>query len=141
MKVYGCFCVNETLEFLQGGHLLVPERFHTIALQDIPVFNADNRPTAYRFVTLIDVMYENKTRLLCSAQGDPAALFESIMTQEQARDRQWAQELIVDDNLGFTKDRVISRLTEMQSEEYARAHAEKHAPEFLAALRQNAQHG
>ena len=30
---------------------------------------------------------------------------------------------IVDDNLGFAKDRIISRMLEMQSEEYARAHA------------------
>ena len=43
-------------------------------------------------------------------------------------------ELVVDDNLGFAKDRTISRLTEMQSEEYLRAHAKAHAPELLLAL-------
>ena len=41
---------------------------------------------------------------------------------------------MVDDNLGFAKDRCISRLTEMQSREYLRAHAKAHAPELLHAL-------
>ncbi len=41
---------------------------------------------------------------------------------------------MVDDNLGFAKDRCVSRLTEMQSREYLRAHAKAHAPELLYAL-------
>jgi hypothetical protein len=41
---------------------------------------------------------------------------------------------VVDDNLGFTKDRTISRLIDMQSREYLTQHAEKHAPELLLAL-------
>ena len=45
-----------------------------------------------------------------------------------------ASEQVVDDNLGFAKDRTISRLTEMQSAEYLRAHAKAHAPELLLAL-------
>lgn len=35
---------------------------------------------------------------------------------------------------GFTKDRTISRLIEMQSREYLTHHAEAHAPELLLAL-------
>ncbi len=41
---------------------------------------------------------------------------------------------MVDDNLGFAKDRTISRMTEMQSREYLLAHAKQHAPELLKAL-------
>lgn len=41
---------------------------------------------------------------------------------------------VVDDNLGFTKDRTVSRLIDMQSREYLTQHAEKHAPELLLAL-------
>lgn len=41
---------------------------------------------------------------------------------------------VVDDNLGFTKARTISRLIEMQSREYLTHHAEQHAPELLLAL-------
>ena len=41
---------------------------------------------------------------------------------------------MVDDNLAFCKDRTVSRLTEMRSDEYLRAHAAQHAPELLYAL-------
>ncbi len=48
------------------------------------------------------------------------------------------QEDVVDDNLGFSKDRCISRLTEMQSFEYLMAHAKRHSPELLLALQEAA---
>jgi hypothetical protein len=44
----------------------------------------------------------------------------------------------IDDNLGFSKDRCISRLTEMQSYEYLIAHAKKHSPQLLLALQEAA---
>ena len=44
--------------------------------------------------------------------------------------------LVVDDNLGFSKDRTISRLLEMQSREYLISHAEHHAPELVMALKE-----
>lgn len=44
--------------------------------------------------------------------------------------------LVVDDNLGFAKDRTISRLLEMQSIEHLIAHAERHAPELVLALKE-----
>lgn len=43
---------------------------------------------------------------------------------------------VVDDNLGFAKDRTISRLLEMQSDEYLEAHAKAQAPELLMALQE-----
>lgn len=44
--------------------------------------------------------------------------------------------LVVDDNLGFAKERTISRLLEMQSREYLISHAELHAPELVLALKE-----
>lgn len=41
---------------------------------------------------------------------------------------------VVDDNLGFAKDRTVSRLIEMQSVEYLIAHSKENAPELLLAL-------
>ena len=46
---------------------------------------------------------------------------------------------VVDDNLGFSKDRCVSRLTEMQSLPYLTAHARKHSPNLLLALEEAAQ--
>ena len=120
---------------------------HTIAICGIPKFTASNRTAAYRFVTLIDVLYEHRVRLLCTAEALPLQLFENIKTNQEAKayieasnsgngDGDFVKEddLVVDDNLGFSKDRTISRLTEMQSKEYLRSHAERHAPELLYAL-------
>lgn len=40
-------------------------------------------------------------------------------------------DVLVDNDLGFAKDRTVSRLTEMQSLEYLAAHAEAHEPGLL----------
>ena len=45
-----------------------------------------------------------------------------------------ALEDCVDDNLGFSKERCISRLTEMQSLEYLMRHAKRYSPSLLLAL-------
>ncbi|CAI5963217.1 unnamed protein product [Closterium sp. NIES-65] len=92
------------------------KNFHTIAMEGIPIFGASNRGAAYRFVTLIDVMYEHKTRLVCSAEGTPFQLFERVVTIANAPRRTAARsarsedaDVAVDDELGFAKDRTVSR--------------------------------
>ncbi|PKI42373.1 hypothetical protein CRG98_037251 [Punica granatum] len=93
--------------------------FHTLALDGVPIFGLHNRTSAYRFVTLVDVMYENKARLLCTAEGSPYQLFERVVTISDAqqmaprtssRSRKSDDlDLCVDNELGFAKDRTISR--------------------------------
>lgn len=107
--------------------------FHTLALEGVPIFGLHNRTAAYRFVTLVDVMYENRARLLCTAEGSPFQLFNKIVTISDARQmaprtssrsmRNDEADLCVDNELGFAKDRTISRLTEMNSKEYLEQHA------------------
>ncbi|KAK9705758.1 hypothetical protein RND81_07G079600 [Saponaria officinalis] len=109
------------------------KKFHTLALDGIPIFGLHNRTAAYRFVTLIDVMYENKGRLLCTAEGSPFELFERIVTVSDAKQiaprtssrsrKNDDLDLCVDNELGFAKDRTISRLTEINSKEYQEQHA------------------
>lgn len=75
--------------------------------------------------------------MACSASMPIANLFDKILTQADLpsggiTDRD--SDLVVDDNLGFAKNRTISRLTEMQSMEYLVEHSNKHAPELLLAL-------
>lgn len=80
--------------------------FQTILISDIPVLTASDRNAAKRFAILIETLYEQKTKIVCSAaalpdelyrEGDGAALF----------------------------GRVASRLEEMQAEDYL---AEAHRP-------------
>eukprot|EP00262_Sarcandra_glabra_P010384 TRINITY_DN2564_c0_g2_i1.p1 TRINITY_DN2564_c0_g2~~TRINITY_DN2564_c0_g2_i1.p1 ORF type:complete len:323 (+),score=58.46 TRINITY_DN2564_c0_g2_i1:141-971(+) len=109
------------------------KNFHTLALEGVPIFGLHNRTAAYRFVTLVDVMYESKAKLLCTAEASPIELFERIVTVSDAkkmaprtssRSRKNDDfDLCVDNELGFAKDRTISRLTEMNSKEYLEQHA------------------
>nr|XP_043628406.1 AFG1-like ATPase [Erigeron canadensis]XP_043628407.1 AFG1-like ATPase [Erigeron canadensis] len=107
------------------------KKFHTLVLDGVPMFGLRNRTAAYRFVTLVDVMYENKARLMCTAEGTPFDLFERIVTISDAPPRTSSRsrknddfDLCVDNELGFAKDRTISRLTEMNSKEYLEQHTE-----------------
>ncbi|KFM22558.1 Putative ATPase N2B [Auxenochlorella protothecoides] len=125
---------------------------HTLLLRGVPVFTGASRSQAYRFVTLIDVLYEHRTRLLCSAEATPSDLFANVVTVAAAAEarrkgrppgpeqasgrRECGCCCVVDDNLGFAKDRTISRLLEMQSGEYLEAHAKSHAPHLLLAIQE-----
>ena len=65
------------------------------------------------------VMYENKARLLCTAEASPVELFERIVTvmdaqkiypRSSSRSKKTDDiDLCVDNELGFAKDRTISR--------------------------------
>ncbi|KAI5675681.1 hypothetical protein M9H77_06631 [Catharanthus roseus] len=117
------------------------KKFHTLALEGVPIFGLHNRTAAYRFVTLVDVMYENKARLVCTAEGTPVELFDRIVTIADAQQiaprtssrsrKNDDSDLCVDNELGFAKDRTISRLTEMNSREYLEQHAEMVAEKQL----------
>lgn len=64
-------------------------------------------------------MYENKARLMCTAEGTSFELFERIVTISDAQSRAPRTssrsrknddyDLCVDNELGFAKDRTISR--------------------------------
>ena len=63
-------------------------------------------------------MYENKSRLLCTAETSPVELFERIVTVADAQrisprtsrsQKKDDIDLCVDNELGFAKDRTISR--------------------------------
>lgn len=72
----------------------------------------------------------------------PHELFANVMSNAEAHDGRVLNEgAVVDDNLAFAKDRTVSRLIEMQSHEYLEAHAQRHAPELLLALQQQAAGG
>jgi len=128
-----CFSFKELCEQPLGAadYIAICENFHTIAVLGIPKFKAANRTSAYRFTTLVDVVYEHRFLLVCTAEAGPLELFEKVIPLDEAKARGSAamegdDALLVDDNLGFTKDRTISRLTEMQTEEYRSAHYEEH---------------
>ncbi|KAI8008376.1 AFG1-like ATPase [Camellia lanceoleosa] len=126
-------CAYFPFEELCDKPLGAADYFGLFTLDGVPIFRLHNRTAAYRFVTLVDVMYENKARLMCTAEGTPVELFEKIVTISNAQQmaprtssrsrKNDDLDLCVDNELGFAKDRTISRLTEMNSKEYSEQHS------------------
>ncbi|MBI3372859.1 MAG: cell division protein ZapE [Betaproteobacteria bacterium] len=50
-------------------------RFHTVILSNIPRMGPSNADAARRFTWLLDVFYDERVKLLCSADTAPEALF------------------------------------------------------------------
>ncbi len=82
-------------------YIALARRFHTLVLDDIPALSLANRNEARRFIILIDALYENHVKLICSAAAAPAQLYTADEGYE-----------------AFAFDRTVSRLTEMGSESY-----------------------
>jgi cell division protein ZapE len=75
------------------------KRFHTIMLSGVPRMSARQSDAARRFTWLVDVLYDERVKLVLSAEAEPEQLFTE---GENAADFQ----------------RTVSRLHEMQSVEY-----------------------
>lgn len=43
-----------------ADYIALAENFSTLALADVPLFGSSNLSAAYRFVTLVDVLYEHR---------------------------------------------------------------------------------
>ena len=82
-----------------ADYLAIARRYHSVIIVGIPVLGPENRNEAARFVTLVDALYEYRVKLLASADALPDALY-------------------IEGDGRFEFDRTVSRLLEMQSEEY-----------------------
>jgi cell division protein ZapE len=82
-------------------YLAVAQAFHTLLLDHIPLLSPEMRNEARRFILLIDTLYDEGVKLICSAAAPPDALYPEGYGAEAFR-------------------RTASRLAEMQSEDYLR---------------------
>ena len=82
------------------------ENFDKIIVDNVPAMNIDRRDEARRFITLVDVLYETKTKLIICAQVEAEQLYHADHGVE-------AQEF----------RRTASRLREMRSADYLDAWA------------------
>ena len=87
-----------------SDYLSVARAYHTVIVVGIPQLGAELRNETARFVTLIDALYENKVKLIVTAATAPEDLYAGTGAG--------------DDNGRFEFDRTVSRLMEMQSEDY-----------------------
>jgi len=96
-----CFTFDELCGKPLGAadYLTICQRFDTVLLSGIPLLSPENRNEARRFVMLIDSLYDNHVKLICTAAAPPDKLYPS-------------------GDGAFEFGRTVSRLIEMQSESY-----------------------
>lgn len=58
-----------------SDYLAIAERFHTVFIEAIPRLHPQDRSAARRFATLIDTLYEARSRLVALAAAEPARLY------------------------------------------------------------------
>jgi cell division protein ZapE len=84
-----------------ADYLAIAHAFHTVLIDGVPQLGPEQRNEARRFVILIDTLYDEGVKLICSAAAPPEALYAAGDGAEAFR-------------------RTASRLHEMQSEQYLR---------------------
>lgn len=82
-----------------SDYLELATQYHTLVLSGIPLLGPENKDEARRFVTLVDALYEHKVTLICSAAAPPEHLYPTGIG-------------------AFEFQRTVSRLMEMQAEDY-----------------------
>jgi cell division protein ZapE len=84
-----------------ADYVALAKAFHTILIDRIPSFAPEDRNAARRFTLLVDTLYDERVKLVCSAAAPPSELCS------RCEDADWFK-------------RTASRLIEMQSAEYLR---------------------
>lgn len=89
-----CESARSALDYIE-----IAQIYTTVVVSDIPVMDESYDSAAKRFIHFIDALYDHNVKLICSAEAEPDKLY-------------------VGKRLAFAFDRTISRLTEMQTNNY-----------------------
>jgi cell division protein ZapE len=92
----------------QHDYLDLSKRFHTVVVAGVPRMGLKLAEEARRFTLMIDVFYDNRVKLIVSADAPPEKLLRIEEDPADARLRAMV----------FEFDRTASRLVEMQSRAY-----------------------
>uniref|UniRef100_T1GVJ3 ATPase N2B n=1 Tax=Megaselia scalaris TaxID=36166 RepID=T1GVJ3_MEGSC len=116
-----------------SDYLQIAQFFHTVLIRDVPQLNLDVKSQARRFITLIDTLYDNRVRVVISADLELDNLFSNSGGNSDISDehRMLMDDLKIEHGSNeaktsvftgeeevFAFDRTMSRLFEMQSKEY-----------------------
>lgn len=86
----------------QNDYMEIAKEFHTVFLSEVPRFDSQSEDLVRRFIYLIDIFYDRKIKLMISSEVSIHNLYQ-------------------DGKFLFEFQRTISRLQEMQSNEYLAA--------------------
>ncbi len=84
-------------------YLAIAQRYEWVFIEHIPKLRYDRRNEAKRFMTLIDALYEARTKVVFTAHAAPEKLYYG-------------------DDHAYEFERTVSRLNEMQSADYLGLH-------------------
>jgi len=80
-------------------YIEIAQQYTTVVMSDIPIMDESYDSAAKRFIHLVDALYDHNVKLLCSAEAEPNGLY-------------------IAKRLAFAFERTVSRLTEMQTNNY-----------------------
>jgi cell division protein ZapE len=92
----------------QNDYIDLAKRFHTVIVSGVPKMGLERADEARRFTLLVDVLYDQRVKLIVSAEAPP----EALLTRDAETGESQLQAM------RFQFDRTASRLTEMQTREY-----------------------
>jgi cell division protein ZapE len=120
----------------QVDYLEISSHYHTVLISGIPQLHAKNRADVVRrFTWLVDVFYDQRVKLICSAEAEPEMLVvdDRVSNAAAAAVSSTSKDdasMMVSAEFG----RTASRLREMQSREYfSRKHASADDPSMLGS--------
>jgi cell division protein ZapE len=88
----------------QDDYIEIAREYQSVIVSDVPILEPVRENQARRFIALVDELYDRNVNLIVSAAASPVELYKG-------------------DRLSFQFERTVSRLIEMQSEDYlAREH-------------------
>ncbi len=84
-----------------SDYIALARAYHTVLIDGVPVIPPDRRDEARRLITMVDIFYERRVKLVMSADAEPEGLFHAETGSE-----------------AFEFARAVSRLAEMRSRDY-----------------------
>ena len=84
-----------------ADYIAIARAYHTVLIEGLPALQPSQRDEARRLITLIDIFYERRVKLVVSAAAEPQDLFHAETGTE-----------------AFEFARTVSRLAEMRSRDY-----------------------
>lgn len=132
-----------------SDYLAIATSFHTLFVANIPQMTSSHNEMARRFITLVDVLYEQKVKLIASASVDPKDLYKpslgdldirkpvAVSASEQPKKR---RPLYEEKDEEFAFARTVSRLTHMQSLSYLSSPWASPGKDFICHLEKSRLH-
>ncbi len=117
----------------QIDYLALASQYHTVIISNIPQLHAKNRADVVRrFTWLIDVFYDQRVKLICSAEVEPELLVVDDRIANTKAAKGDAEKGDASQMVSAEFARTASRLREMQSREYfSRKHASADNPAVM----------